>query len=160
MVEKVRKFSPQNQIVTTNRESYTQNISLDTVFTLCFSLRIQCQEQDLSRQSCLNYLPQVIPHGAGSLVPCQWEFPAPRGNWACRTATPAQQDPRLLLWEKPAPSGLPPSRSARSFLSEGPCRASPNAPVLFESPCILYLLLFSEGQKEKKALWSSWFFLS
>lgn len=80
MVEKVRKFSPQNQIVTTNRESYTQNISLNTVFTLCFSLQIQCQEQDLSRQSFRNYLPQVIPHQVGSLVPCQWEFPAPRGN--------------------------------------------------------------------------------
>lgn len=62
MVEKVRKFSPQNQIVTTNRESYTQNISLNTVFTLHFSLQIQCQEQDSLRQSFQSYLLHVIPH--------------------------------------------------------------------------------------------------
>lgn len=100
---KSKKIFTTKPIVTTNRESYTQNISLNTVFTLHFSLQIQCQEQDLLRQSFQNDLLLVIQHWAGFLVPCQWDFPARRGNWVCRTATPAQLDPHLLLWEKPAP---------------------------------------------------------
>lgn len=98
MVEKVRKFSPQNQQLTTSRESYTQNLSRYSDHTL--SQGNQCLEL-CQRTGSLGQPRALPPQGL-------WGHRRRPGSAPCgapgqrRAVTPAPLTPRLLLGPRPA----------------------------------------------------------